>query len=99
MKMTLEKEDIHEIAHTVAEILKPHLGNTQREEDIVFDVKGIASYLHVSESWVYERSRLNEIPKTKPYGVLLFRKKDIDKWLEKHSTPSVNIPPKIKAAT
>lgn len=99
MKMTLEKEDIQEIAQIVTEMLKSHMGNTQKDEDIIFDVKGLASYLHVSESWVYERSRLNEIPKTKPYGILLFRKKDIDKWLERHSTPTVNIPPKIKAAS
>lgn len=92
MKSTFEKEDIQAIAQAVMEMLRPHLISVKSEQETVFDVKGLATYLHVSVTWIYERSRLNEIPKTKPFGVLLFRKKDIDKWLDRYTTPAIKLP-------
>jgi hypothetical protein len=78
------------IADKVLARIKPVLsaGNAKGDESI-FDVKGLSSYLHVSEAWIYERSRLSEIPKIKLNGVLLFKKQQIDKWLDEQSTPSV----------
>ena len=73
------------------DLLKPHLGNNgKKEEDMIFDVNSLASYLNVSKQWIYERTHLNAIPFIKKKGLLRFRKKDIDKWLESDKMPSIN---------
>ncbi len=45
-----------------------------------------------AKKWIYERTHLKEIPYKKVKGVLLFRKKDIDKWLDTHNVPAVDAP-------
>lgn len=100
MKVQFEQEDIQDIALKVVELLKPILsGNGRHEaEDTIFDVKGLCDYLHVSDKWIYERTHLKEIPHLKVNGLLRFRKKDIDKWLNSFNVPAVNTPERILRA-
>ena len=65
-------------------------GNGKHEDDIVFDVQRLAEYLAVSKQWIYERSHLKEIPHIKKQGLLRFRKKDIDKWLDSYKIPAID---------
>ncbi len=91
MKTVLEPEDIQAIAEKVTEMLKPILvsnGNTKPESDVIFDVKRLQVYLNVSDKWIYERTHLKEIPHIKSKGLLRFRKKDIDKWLNQFNVPT-----------
>jgi predicted DNA-binding transcriptional regulator AlpA len=46
----------------------------------------------VSKKWIYERTQLKEIPHIKVNGLLRFRKRDIDKWLNSFNVPSVSTP-------
>lgn len=87
MKITLDPEDIEAIADKVLEKIKPLLTGQDKEEDTLFDVKGLCSYLHVSEKWVYERTHLKEIPHLKINGLLRFRKSAIDRWLNSYNVP------------
>lgn len=100
MKVQFEQEDIQDIALKVVELLKPILsGNGRHEvEDTIFDVKGLCDYLHVSDKWVYERTHLKEIPHLKVNGLLRFRKKEIDKWLNSFNVPAVSTPERILRA-
>jgi hypothetical protein len=55
MKLNLEQDDLKLITKDIAETLKPLLKNTKKSGDsgIVFDVRELAGYLKVNESWVY----------------------------------------------
>jgi hypothetical protein len=103
MKTELEPQDLQVIAEKVLEHLKPYLSQkTDRQEDTIFDVPGLCEYLHVSKSWVYERTHLNEIPFIKLSGKqakglhgrtsnkILFKKSVIDNWLERNKVPEVS---------
>ena len=100
MRTELESQDIEAITLRVVELLKPLLsGNGRHEaEDIIFDVKGLCDHLHVSDKWVYERTHLKEIPHLKVNGLLRFRKKEIDKWLNSFNVPAVSTPERILRA-
>ena len=99
MKTELEREDIQAIAMEVAGVLKPLIARNKREdEDIIFDVESLAVYLKVSTKWIYERTHLKEIPHKKVKGMLRFRKKDIDKWIDSHNVPAVDTPGRILKA-
>ncbi len=80
------------IKQEVVKELRPLLIKGHQEEDTVFDVKGLCEYLKVSDKWVYERTHLNEIPYFKVKGLLRFRKKDIDQWLESYKVPAASGP-------
>jgi excisionase family DNA binding protein len=84
MKLEIEVEDIDAIAEKVSEKLKPLLSRIEGhgEKDVIFDVKGLAEYLHVDASWIYKQVSLKTIPFSKKGKYLRFRKKDIDKWME-----------------
>lgn len=99
MKTEFEPQDIEAIAQRLKEILRPLLANNDRQEDDpIFDVKGLCNYLHVSDKWVYERTHLKEIPHLKVNGLLRFRKRDIDKWLNSFNVPAANTPERILRA-
>jgi excisionase family DNA binding protein len=67
----------------VFEKLKPLLNNSHDSKDNeLMDVKGLAEYLKVKESWVYEKIHTKQIPFQKAGRFPRFRKKNIDKWLE-----------------
>lgn len=93
MKLELEQADIQAIAKEVTvevtKALKP-LMEGKGEADTLFDVKGLAEYLHVSPQWVYERVHLKEIPFSKIGKFPRFRKSGIDAWIKSNETPAVN---------
>ena len=95
MKATLEQEDIEAIALKVAELLKPMLaGNGRHEEDIVFDKKALSSYLKLSESTINKLVSNKQISYFKiqqgQSGGVRFYKRDIDKWIARHTIPEIN---------
>jgi excisionase family DNA binding protein len=95
MLIELDNNDYDNIADKVMERLKPLLkANFLRseQEDIIFTVDELASYLKVTKSWVYERTHLNEIPYYKVGKFIRFRKKDVDRWLEENKV----VPTRIK---
>ncbi len=84
--MKIEIDDtvlIDTIVEKVFEKLKPLLNNSHDSKDNeLMDVKGLAEYLKVKESWVYEKIHTKRIPFQKAGRFPRFRKKNIDKWLE-----------------
>ena len=96
MKSTLEPEDIQAIAGAVAEIIRPMLsGNGRHEaEDKVFDKKGLSQYLQISSSTINKMIVNKHIPFFKiqagQSGGVRFYKRDIDKWINRHTIPEIN---------
>ena len=83
MKIEIDNSQlINDIAEKVVERLKPLLNNSHNAKDELMDVKGLAKYLKVKESWVYEKIHTKRIPFIKAGKFPRFRKKHIDKWLE-----------------
>ena len=87
MRIETEPQDIEPIAQRVSEILKPLIlrsdrGNGNDDNHQIFDVKGLAEYLHVTPSWVYKQVSLKVIPYFKAGKYSRFRRRDIDKWVE-----------------
>ena len=80
MKTIMENEDIELIAQKVAEVIKPFLPN-EKTDDVIFSVEELAKYLRVSPKWVYDHK--HELPHFKPGGFLRFRKRDIDREIDK----------------
>lgn len=81
-QVTLPPELIKALGDYVVERLKPMvMGVYKRDNDTILDVKSLASYLHVNENWIYQRTRKHEIPFIKKGKYLLFRKSAIDAWL------------------
>jgi len=90
MKLNLEKDDLKLIAQYVTDTLKPVLRSNRKSEssDILYDVKGLAEYLKVNKSWIYNKVHLKEIPYFKCGKYTRFKKSQIDKWIEEGSIPS-----------
>jgi excisionase family DNA binding protein len=84
--MKIEIDDtvlIDTIVEKVVEQLKPLLRNSHDSKgDELMDVKSLAKYLKVKESWVYEKVHKREIPFQKAGKFSRFKKKLIDIWLQ-----------------
>lgn len=78
------------IAQSVVKALRPILGDTGKDKDLIFSVETLAGYLGVSNQWVYDRVKLKEIPYIKVGKFLRFRKREIDRWLDNMKVPVVN---------
>lgn len=95
-ELTLPPELVDQIADKVIGKLKPIIsGNGKHDaEDVIFDKKGLASYMKVSESTVNKLVSNKQIPhfKIQPgqSGGVRFFKRDIDKWIGKQSIPEIN---------
>ena len=91
MKTTLDNEDLKLIAKDVAEELKPLLKkNTKiKNSDTVFDVKSLAEYLKVKDTWIYNKVGLKTIPYFKCGKYLRFKKSNIDKWIDSKTIQAV----------
>ncbi|MGQ9571052.1 MAG: helix-turn-helix domain-containing protein [Thermodesulfovibrionales bacterium] len=98
MKAELEQHDIEAIVDKVIERLKPILTSKNEDKDAIFDIDALSEYLRVSKKWIYERTHLKEIPYLKVNGLLRFRKKDIDKWLNSYNVPAVSTPERVLKA-
>ncbi len=83
---------INDIVEKVVERLKPLLNKSQDPKgDELMDVKALASYLKVKESWVYEKIHKREIPYHKAGKFPRFRRKHIDIWLRNPYHPDLSI--------
>ena len=93
MKFEIEPQDIEAIAQRVSEIIKPLVLHPQKqgEKDVVFDVKGLAEYLHVDTSWVYKQVSLKTIPFLKAGRYTRFRKRDIERWMESQARKPIPV--------
>ncbi len=84
--MKIEIDDsqlISDIVDKVVERITPLLTQNQKSNDNeLMDVKGLADYLQVKESWVYQKVHKREIPFQKAGKFPRFRKKFIDIWLQ-----------------
>lgn len=103
-ELTLPPELVDLIAKEVVELLKPMLsGNGKHEDNVIFDVDGVAQYLKVKKQWVYEKVHYNSIPYYKVGKYPRFRKSKIDEWLQKmekgNSKKSVNAVRRLLEAT
>ena len=83
--MKIEIDDmvlIDTIVERVVEKLTPLLKhNTRSNDNELMDVNGLAEYLKVKHSWVYEKVHKREIPFRKAGKFPRFRKKHVDLWL------------------
>ncbi|MHA2131578.1 MAG: helix-turn-helix domain-containing protein [Promethearchaeota archaeon] len=95
MKAELEDLDIEIIAQRIVELLKPHLNTNCITDDVTFDVQGLSEYLKASKKWIYERTHLKEIPHVKINGLLRFRKRHIERWLNQYNVPAIETPGRI----
>ncbi len=95
MKFEVESSDVERIAAKVAEMIKPMLPRTQKQDelDTVFNVKEVAAYLKVNTSWIYKAVSLKTIPYFKAGKFPRFRKRQIDQWIE---TKAVRPVPSLK---
>ena len=83
MKTDLEPQDIEAIAQRVAEILRPQLTGMQHVPDERYmNVKQLANYTGMSSSWIYNNKK--SLPHRNLGGKPLFRKSEIDTWLEQY---------------
>ena len=95
MKTLLEPEDIQAISTAVMEMLKPVIAENgkQHAEDVIFDKNGLASYIKVSESTINKLVSNKQIPHFKMQpgqsGGVRFFKRDIDRWIAKHTIPEI----------
>ncbi len=92
MKIEIDdKELLKEIVEQVIQRLKPMLnGSHGHKGDKLMDVKRLADYLQVKESWVYKKVHKREIPFYKAGKFPRFRKKHIDIWLCNPYHPDLN---------
>jgi hypothetical protein len=73
-------ELIDSVAERVLEKLRPLLvAVTRKEDETIFDVKGLAAYLSTTEQWVRDKARLGELPSFKSGKYWKFHKRQIDK--------------------
>ncbi len=100
MKTELEEKDIEAIAQKVLEGIKPLLFHAQRQDEkdiVIFDVKGLAEYLRVKESWIYQRVHTNSIPYFNIGKYPRFKKREIDKWTKNKAVRPIPTLKVIKA--
>ena len=95
MKTEFEPQDIEAIAQKVIEKLKPLItSNGKHEDNIVFNKESLSKYLNVSESTINKLISNKQIPHFKiqqgQSGGVRFSKKDIDRWIQRHTIPEIN---------
>jgi len=85
-ELILSTEEIDEIVERVCQKLLPAIQtNEKRRYDSIMNVPGLAAYLKVDANWIYQRTRKQEIPHIKKGKYCLFKKSDIDIWLNHDS--------------
>ncbi len=70
-----------EISKKILENIKSMLDKKHGSDEVIFSVEDLAEYLRVSPKWVY--SHKHELPCFKLVGLLRFRKKEIDRIIDK----------------
>ena len=67
-------------------------GNSQHSEKRLFTAEEVAIYLGISSvKAVYKRVKRNQIPFCRWNNMIRFDRKEIDRWIEKHSIKEINI--------
>ena len=81
-EITFPPELVESIADKVIEKLTPLItGNSKHEnEDRVFTVEQLSNYIGLSKQWIYNNKK--NIPHFNRKRKPLFRKSEIDRWLE-----------------
>ena len=87
MQSTLEKEDLTAIAKEVSKLLAPLFKKTEQSSgnDTIFNLKELSEYTKLSTTWIYRQTSDRTIPFIKAGRYVLFKKTEIDKWLEEKS--------------
>ncbi len=83
MKSELEENDIKTIASAMADMLFQKLQESQHTS--LVDSKGLASYLGVSPSWVYEKTRdkgTDSMPRVMVGKYVRFNIPEVLEWLK-----------------
>lgn len=81
MKTELESQDIEAIVDRLFEKLKPLLNNGKHDpNDRLFNVRQLSSYIGMSTQWIYNNK--SKLPHMNINNKPLFRKSEIDTWLE-----------------
>ncbi len=92
IELDINPEELDKLADAlavkVAEKLKPLLSQRGHEDDRIFTIETLASYLSVEKEWVY--AHVKKIPHYKVGRFPRFRKKDVDRWLEHSKAPIYN---------
>ena len=84
MKTQFELEDIKAVSSTVVEMFSEKMGNYYHSPMV--DSDGLAEYLSVPKSWVYERSRdksKGSIPRIMVGKYVRFNVHDVLEWLQR----------------
>ncbi len=88
--VSIPPEFIQAIGDYIVERLRPLLKEGKdTDNNIILDVKGLASYLNVTEEWIRKKARDNEIPCFKTGKYYKFRQREIDKHIQKSSFVSM----------
>ena len=92
MRTEFEPQDIEAIAKRVIELLTPAITRSSKGSvnDTIFDVQGLAGYLHVDASWIYKQVQYGSLPHIKLGKYLRFSKVAIDKYLERSTVQATS---------
>jgi excisionase family DNA binding protein len=87
MRASLEHEDLTAMAKEVSKLLAPLLKKTEQGSgnDTIFNLKEISEYIKLPKSWIYRQTSERTIPFIKAGRYVLFKKSEIDEWLEEKS--------------
>ena len=88
MKVELETQDIEAIAQRVSELLKPILSTNHDPNDRWFNVRQLSEYIGISAQWIYNNK--NKLPHVNINSKPLFRKSEVDRWLESYRVKTGN---------
>lgn len=87
------------VAREVATLVRPMLNVEKEQDDPIFTIDELKVYLRVPKGWLYERTRLREIPFFKMGKFIRFRKSEIDAWIKGLSSPATApAPSRLKMA-
>jgi len=84
MKIDLETGDIQAIASTVAEMVSEKLKDNLNSS--LVDIDGLADYLKVTRSWIYDKTRdksKGSIPRVMVGKYVRFNVQDVLEWLKR----------------
>ena len=84
MKVSLEQEDIQALTDSIAQVVLLKLKDNQKSS--LVDIDGLAEYLNVPKSWVYEKTRnksKGSIPRVQAGKYVRFNIPDVLEWLER----------------
>lgn len=85
LELTITEEHIQQIADAIIERILPAMvkrAGAAQQDDALMNIAELAQYMKVDESWIYTRTGQQRIPFIKKGKYLLFRRSEIDKWLQ-----------------